>query len=79
MLDGMKVVKIPDFILPKDVKFMIIHPSAITAPVKLADYNVHRNTPLASGDIVTGRICYDAFVLENKIGGIAIVKGKPIE
>ena len=79
MLDGMKVIKIPDFILPKDVKFMIIHPSAIVAPVKLEDYNIHRDTPLASGDVVTGRICYDAFILDNKIGGIAITKGKPTE
>ena len=28
------------------------------------------NTPLSSGTIVTGRICYDAFVLDNKKDGL---------
>lgn len=30
----------------------------------------HNDTPLSSGSIVTGRICYDAFVLDNKKIGI---------
>lgn len=45
---------------------MLAHPSAAVAPVKLEDFGVHNDTPLASGSIVTGRICYDAFVLDNK-------------
>ncbi len=45
---------------------MLAHPSATTAPVKLEDFGIHNDTPL----IVTGRICYDAFVLENKKQGI---------
>ena len=49
---------------------MIVHPSATTAPVKLEDYGTHENTPLSSGTIVTGRICYDAFVLDNKKDGL---------
>lgn len=27
---------------------------------------IHNDTPLSSGTIVTGRVCYDAFVLDNK-------------
>lgn len=69
-LDGMAVVKVPASRLPAKFGFMIAHPSATVAPVKLEDYNVHSDTPLSSGDIVTGRICYDAFVLENKVKGI---------
>lgn len=70
VLDGMNVVKVPASRLPENFGFMIVHPSATTAPVKLEDYNLHKDTPLASGTIVTGRICYDAFVLENKKNGI---------
>lgn len=70
MLDGMGVVKVPASRLPEKFGFMIAHPSATTAPVKLEDYGVHTDTPLSSGSIVTGRICYDAFVLDNKKNGI---------
>lgn len=70
MLDGMQVVRVPSSRLPEGFGFMIAHPSATVAPVKLEDYGIHENTPLSSGTIVTGRICYDAFVLENKTMGI---------
>ncbi|MBD5092769.1 MAG: hypothetical protein HDT26_00520 [Subdoligranulum sp.] len=70
ILDGMAVVKVPASRLPEDFGFSIVHPSATVAPVKLEDYGVHPNTVLSSGTIVTGRICYDAFVLENKKNGI---------
>ncbi|MCU6747691.1 hypothetical protein OCV51_08515 [Faecalicatena acetigenes] len=69
-LDGMAVVRVPASRLPENFGFMIAHPSACTAPVKLNDYNVHQNTPLSSGDVVTGRVVYDAFVLDNKKDGI---------
>lgn len=69
-LDGMAVVRVPASRLPQSFGFMIAHPSACTAPVKLNDFNVHHNTPLSSGDVVTGRIVYDAFVLDNKKDGI---------
>lgn len=70
ILDGMAVVKVPANRLPEGFGFAIVHPSATVAPVKLKDYGVHPNTVLSSGTIVTGRICYDAFVLENKKKGI---------
>lgn len=69
-LDGMTVVKVPASRLPVNFGFMICHPSATVAPVKLEDYGLHDDTPLSSGTIVTGRIVYDAFVLENKKAGI---------
>lgn len=70
VLDGMNVVKVPAARLPEGFGFMIAHPSATVAPVKLEDYGVHNDTVLSSGSIVTGRICYDAFVLDNKKNGI---------
>lgn len=70
IVDGMKVIKIPATRLPENFGFMIAHPSATVAPVKLEDYTIHNDTVLSSGDIVTGRIVYDAFVLDNKKTGI---------
>ncbi|MBO4704121.1 MAG: hypothetical protein J5647_00060 [Spirochaetaceae bacterium] len=70
MLDGMAVVRVPSARLPENFGFMIAHPSATVAPVKLEDYNIHQDTPLSSGDVVTGRIIYGAYVLANKNKGI---------
>lgn len=70
MIDGNTVIKVPLNRLPENFGFMIIHPSATVAPTKLEDYNIHTDTPLSSGSIVTGRISYDAFVMENKKKGI---------
>lgn len=70
MIDGAAVVKVPAIRLPSKFGFMLAHPSATVAPVKLEDFGIHNDTPLSSGTIVTGRVCYDAFVLDNKKTGI---------
>ena len=70
IIDGCDVVKVPAIRLPADFGFMIAHPCATVAPVKLEEYNIHRNPPGISGSLVEGRVCYDAFVLENKVKGI---------
>ena len=36
----------------------------------MEDYKVHEDAPGISGSLVEGRICYDAFVLENKTKAI---------
>lgn len=69
-LDGMSVQKIPSSHLPDNFGFMIAHPVATVAPVKLEDYKIHQNPPGISGSLVEGRICYDAFVLDNKANAI---------
>lgn len=69
-LDGMSVQKIPTSHLPENFGFMIAHPVATVAPVKLEDYKIHQNPPGISGSLVEGRICYDAFVLDNKTKAI---------
>ena len=66
MLDGMTVVKVPASRLPEGFGFMIAHPCATVAPKKLEDFRVHQDPPGISGALVEGRICYDAFVLDNK-------------
>lgn len=69
-LDGMNVQKIPANRLPTDFGFMIAHPCATVAPTKLEEYKIHQDPPGISGALVEGRICYDAFVLENKAKAI---------
>lgn len=76
MLDGAAIIKVPKNRLPEDVNFVLIHPSATVAPVKLSDYKIHQDPPGISGDLVEGRIAYDAFVLENKTKGIYVHKAK---
>lgn len=69
-LDGANVIKVPKMRLPADFGFMIAHPVATVAPTKLEDYKTHQDPPGISGELVEGRICYDAFVLENKAKAI---------
>lgn len=70
ILDGITVQKIPANRLPTGFGFMIAHPVATVAPTKLEDYRVHDDPPGISGALVEGRICYDAFVLDNKAKAI---------
>ena len=65
-LDGAKVIKVPSNRLPEKFGFLVGHPCATVAPTKLEDYKVHQDPPGISGSLVEGRICYDAFVLDNK-------------
>ena len=69
-LDGANVLKIPASRLPKNFGFMLAHPCACVAPTKLEDYKIHVDPPGISGDLVEGRIVYDAFVLDNKVKAI---------
>ena len=69
-IDGAEVIKIPANRLPSGFGFMVAHPVATVAPTKLEDYRVHDDPPGISGSLVEGRVCYDAFVLENKAAAI---------
>lgn len=78
-LDGCNVVKVPERRLPKNFGFMMAHPVATVAPTKLEDYKTHQDPPGISGELVEGRICYDAFVLENKAKAIYYQENKAVE
>ena len=69
-LDGMAVIKVAASKLPEKLHFMAAHKSATVNPMKLESYQTHHNPPGISGDLVEGRIVYDAFVLENKAKAI---------
>ena len=77
MVDGMDVVKISKKRMPANAGFMICHPVATVAPTKLEEYRVHQDPPGISGELVEGRIVYDAFVLDNKKKAIYYVENKP--
>ncbi|MCI6511585.1 MAG: hypothetical protein MR435_01445 [Coprococcus catus] len=79
MIDGMNIVKIPSKRMPKNAGFMIAHPVATVAPTKLEEYKIHQDPPGISGELVEGRIVYDAFVLDNKKMAIYYEENKPAE
>ena len=79
MLDRCSVIKVPANRVPEDFGFMIAHPSATVAPVKLEEYKIHIDPPGLSGNLVEGRVCYDAFVLDNKKNGIYYQSIEPAE
>lgn len=70
MVDGLTVIKVPKARVPKDFGFMMCHPVATVAPVKLLDLKIHENPPGVSGSLVEGRVVYDAFVADNKKNAI---------
>ncbi len=69
-LDGAAVQKVPASRLPSKFGFMLCHPCATVAPLKLQDYRIHSDPPGISGSLVEGRVVYDAFVLQNKAKAI---------
>lgn len=76
-LDGANVLKVPANRLPDNFGFLLCHPCATVAPTKLESYNTHVNPPGINGQLVEGRICYDAFVLDNKKKAIYYQENKP--
>lgn len=69
-VDGVAIIVVPSTYLPTKTDFIITHPAATCAPVKLADYKIHDNPPGINGYLVEGRVIYDAFVLTNKAKAI---------
>ncbi|MBR0282123.1 MAG: N4-gp56 family major capsid protein [Oscillibacter sp.] len=66
--DGVKIVKVPASRLPSGCAFILTHPEAACAPKQLEDYKIHDNPPGISGWLVEGRVIYDCFVLNQKVG-----------
>lgn len=66
-IDGVPIVKVPSTYFPTKTPFIITHKSAMVAPKKLEDYKIHDNPPGINGNLVEGRIIYDAFVLATRV------------
>jgi N4-gp56 family major capsid protein len=65
-VDGVAIVKVPTSYMPAKTPFIIVHKSAMCAPKKLQDYKIHENPPGINGNLVEGRVYYDAFVLDSR-------------
>jgi len=71
LVDGMEVIRVPATRFgTANFGFMVAHPVATPAPIKLAEYKVHEDAPGISGSLVEGRVYFDAFVLANKANAI---------
>lgn len=66
MVDGIAVMRVPANRLPVKCGFLLAHPVATVHPVKLSEFKIHNDPPFISGDLVEGRVVYDAFILDNK-------------
>jgi N4-gp56 family major capsid protein len=69
-VDGVAIVKVPTSYMPAKTPFIIVHKSAMCAPKKLQDYKIHQDPPGINGNLVEGRIYYDAFVLTSRVKAI---------
>lgn len=72
MLDGMKVVPVPDSYMPEGVNFIIKYKGASVDPVQLKTYRVLTEQRGIDGEVVEGRVIYDSFVLDAKKKGIYV-------
>ena len=69
-VDGVPLVVMPDDYFVKGVDFVITHPSVSVACDKLQDYKIHQDPPGINGNLVEGRVIYDAFILDARKEGI---------
>ena len=74
MINGNKVVPVPDGWFPEGVEFMVKHKGCTVDPVKLANYYIRRDAQGFDGPVVEGRIYFDSFVIEAKKAGIVSYK-----
>lgn len=67
MVDGVKMILVPDSYLPANTAFILTHPKGNVAPMQLEEINTHDNPPGISGALIEGRFIYDAFVTAQKV------------
>ena len=73
-IDGMAIVTVPSTYMPQKTGFIIKHKSATVDPIKLKSLRVHKTPMGVDGDVVEGRVIYDAFVLDAKCSGVYVYK-----
>lgn len=70
-VDGVQIQVVPASYMPTGTDLIITHPVATASPMILEDYTTHDNPPGINGNLIEGRIVYDAFVLANKVNALA--------
>ena len=72
-VDGAKIIEVPSFIMPENCVMLMGHKDATVAVEKLKELTIHQNPPGINGNLLEGRIRYDAFVLDTKVPCIGAV------
>lgn len=72
MVEGVRLIVVPASYMPTNTDLILVHPTAMVSPRKLEEYKTHDNPPGINGWLVEGRAIYDAFILNNKVDGIAV-------
>ncbi|MDR3766621.1 MAG: chitobiase/beta-hexosaminidase C-terminal domain-containing protein [Butyricicoccus sp.] len=70
MIFGMKVIKVPDRLMPENCYALATYTAAVAMPYKIQDCKVHQDAPGISGALIEARNYYDAFVLGEKADGV---------
>lgn len=73
-IDNTTIIVAPTDYFVAGTNFIICHPMAMTAPIKLADYKQHENPQGINGWLIEGRIYFDAFILNKKKKAIYVSK-----
>lgn len=73
-VDGIRIVMVPTSYLPANTEFIAAHRSVITAPEQLRELKIHTNPPGINGQLVEGRVIYDAFAQSQKTKGLYVHK-----
>ncbi len=71
-IDGVRIVVCPASYMPSVTALILTHPSVMVSPMVLTQYITHDNPRGINGNVVEGRVVYDAFVLTAKIDGVAV-------
>ena len=73
-IDGIAIVTVPTAYIPSNCGFIMKYKGATVDPIKLKALRVHKDPPGIDGDLLEGRILYDAFVLDAMRDGVYVYK-----
>jgi hypothetical protein len=73
-IDGIAVVRVPGTYMPANTGFIMKYKGATVDPIKLKTLRVHKDPMGVDGDVLEGRIIYDAFVLDAMCDGVYVYK-----
>ena len=73
-IDGIAVVRVPASYMPANTGFIMKYKGATVDPIKLKTLRVHKDPMGVDGDVLEGRIIYDAFVLDAMCDGVYVYK-----
>lgn len=71
-IDGIAVVRVPASYMPANTGFIMKYKGATVDPIKLKTLRVHKDPMGVDGDVLEGRIIYDAFVLDAMCDGVYV-------